>query len=149
MFGNVFCWQFQVTAWSVAPVGGAEHPDLAMPRWGQTGPGGFLMLCFNLWQPCFLPCSRCWSWALHFPFEVDGGRENLSLFCVCCVLFLPFPGSQIYGTGRIISCHAVLCQSLALLLVHCIIPCRFCDIWWLTYFEIFQNSTWIILFASL
>lgn len=31
------------TAWAVAPVGGAEHPDLAMPRGGETGPGGFLI----------------------------------------------------------------------------------------------------------
>lgn len=60
-------------------------------------PWRFPDLCFSLWQPCFLPCSRCWSWALHFPFEVDGGRENLRLFCLWCVLFLPFPGSQIYG----------------------------------------------------
>lgn len=53
--------------------------------------------------------------------------------------------------NRKISWHAVQLGAIAKALpfsLQCIITCRFCDIWWLTYFEILQNSPWTILFAS-
>lgn len=96
MFGNLYCWHFKCL--DLYDSSDGKRIDLVSARVRSDWPFVLLMLFFS----ARVACAFCHAQDAGFDhvtsaFEVDDGRENLSLFCLNCVLFLSFQDSKIYG----------------------------------------------------